>query len=30
MVRHTHRMMRHFNLVVAELSEQISPAIATR
>ncbi len=26
MVRHTHRMMRHFDSVVAGLSEQISPA----
>lgn len=26
MVRHTHRMMRHFESVVASLSEQISPA----
>jgi len=26
MVRHTHRMMRHFDFVVAGLSEQISPA----
>lgn len=28
MVRHTHRMMRHFDSVVASLSEQISPAVA--
>ncbi|MDH2916435.1 MAG: cyclic nucleotide-binding domain-containing protein [Gallionella sp.] len=27
MVRHTHRMMRHFNSVVADLNEQISPAV---
>lgn len=27
MVRHTHRMMRHFDSVVADLSEQISPAV---
>jgi CRP-like cAMP-binding protein len=25
MVRHTHRMMRHFNSIVTNLSEQISP-----
>lgn len=28
MVRHTHRMMRHFNSIVTTLSEQISPAVA--
>ena len=28
MVRHTHRMMRHFSSVVTSLSEQISPAVA--
>lgn len=27
MVRHTHRMMRHFNFVVTELSERISPSV---
>lgn len=27
MVRHTHRLMRHFNSVVTNLSEQISPAV---
>ena len=27
MVRHTHRMMRHFSSVVTSLSEQISPAV---
>ncbi|MFA6120451.1 MAG: cyclic nucleotide-binding domain-containing protein [Sideroxydans sp.] len=28
MVRHTHQMMRHFDSVVKDLSEQISPAAA--
>lgn len=28
MVRHTHRMMRHFESVVVSLSEQISPPVA--
>ncbi len=28
MVRHTHRMMRHFNSVVTDLNGQISPAAA--
>jgi CRP-like cAMP-binding protein len=27
MVRHTHRMLRHFNQVTEELSEQISPRL---
>lgn len=27
MVRHTHRLMRHFDSVVADLSEQISPVV---
>lgn len=30
MVRHTHRMMRHFESVVVSLSEQISPAVGVR
>ena len=28
MVRHTHRMMRHFNSIVTTLRDQISPAVA--
>lgn len=28
MVRHTHRMMRHFNSIVTTLSDQISPTVA--
>lgn len=30
MVRHTHRMMRHFDSVVASLNAQISPAVEVR